>query len=515
MKPFVRFSALFLTVWGTLLTVSTSGLSQTFQPRAESRGIERFHPRDPIGHLPIQSVEPNGGTRRLSLPSIASQLSSQLSVIDTAVIWSAKDTLRELFTFDAQGKRTLALLQKLDGELWADSMRQTSTYDERGNMLSDTYEFFSTAPLPAENLRVLYSYDESDRVLVYERQVWDLGQWTPVYRRTYTYGPPGEVLTDLRENWSRATAQWINTTRTTNVYDAEGLMVSFLEESWSSGAWQNSDRSTIAHDVLGRDSSIFQEQWQGTSWKNIALSSLTYDSLGNCVTSGITFWRDDHWEQSYRLVMIYDTGGRLLQRQEEWWRGTLSWVPDSRDTWVYDGNGRQLYWMAETWIDNQWVKQWRWDYTYDANGALSQWMASVWMESGWTLGNSLVFGIVDSLKNEYWFYDTYGVKLHQRTIQTGVELANGQVPEAYTLFQNYPNPFNPTTTVRYALPKRSHTTLTVFNTLGQRVATLVNGEVEAGHHVVQFNGSGLASGVYFYRLQAGSYTQARTLSLIR
>jgi hypothetical protein len=81
--------------------------------------------------------------------------------------------------------------------------------------------------------------------------------------------------------------------------------------------------------------------------------------------------------------------------------------------------------------------------------------------------------------------------------------------------QNYPNPFNPSTTIRYGLPNRSHVSLTVFNTLGQQVSQLVNGEQEAGYHEVNFDASGLSSGVYLYRMQAGSYVETRKLLLVR
>ena len=90
-----------------------------------------------------------------------------------------------------------------------------------------------------------------------------------------------------------------------------------------------------------------------------------------------------------------------------------------------------------------------------------------------------------------------------------------QAPAGYALLQNYPNPFNPSTTIRYALPQRSQVTLMIFNTLGQQVAILVNGEIEEGYHEVKFDAAGLASGVYFYRLQAGDYAQMRTLCLIK
>ena len=85
----------------------------------------------------------------------------------------------------------------------------------------------------------------------------------------------------------------------------------------------------------------------------------------------------------------------------------------------------------------------------------------------------------------------------------------------FELFVNYPNPFNPSTTIRYALPERSYVTLTVFNTLGQLVATLVEGEMEPGYHDVRFDGSQFASGVYLYRLQAGDLVQTRKWLLIK
>ncbi len=98
---------------------------------------------------------------------------------------------------------------------------------------------------------------------------------------------------------------------------------------------------------------------------------------------------------------------------------------------------------------------------------------------------------------------------------TSAQTGESTIPVAYLLYQNYPNPFNPSTTIRYGLPHKSNVSLAVFNTLGQQVATLVQGDQEAGYHEVRFDASGLSSGVYFYRLQAGTFVETRKLLLLR
>jgi len=103
----------------------------------------------------------------------------------------------------------------------------------------------------------------------------------------------------------------------------------------------------------------------------------------------------------------------------------------------------------------------------------------------------------------------------QKILVTSVTPGGSTLPVVFSLDQNYPNPFNPATTIGFALPKRSHVTLTLLNTLGQQVGQLINGEVDAGYHEVKLDGTNLASGVYIYRLQAGSFVRTRTSLLLK
>jgi hypothetical protein len=99
-------------------------------------------------------------------------------------------------------------------------------------------------------------------------------------------------------------------------------------------------------------------------------------------------------------------------------------------------------------------------------------------------------------------------------LTVGVTELSGR-PDKFTLSQNYPNPFNPTTQIEYSIPQKGFVTLKVYNLLGQEVATLFNGLQNAGNYVLSFNGEGLASGVYFYRLQSGNISTTKKLILMK
>ncbi len=95
-----------------------------------------------------------------------------------------------------------------------------------------------------------------------------------------------------------------------------------------------------------------------------------------------------------------------------------------------------------------------------------------------------------------------------------------EIPDQFDLHQNYPNPFNPTTNILISLPKRTRARIEVYNSIGQRVAVLVDEELRAGTHLIEWNGrtdSGqtVASGMYLYRLVAGDYAETRTMTLLR
>ena len=100
-------------------------------------------------------------------------------------------------------------------------------------------------------------------------------------------------------------------------------------------------------------------------------------------------------------------------------------------------------------------------------------------------------------------------------ILTGVQRISSELPLSFSLYQNYPNPFNPSTKIRYDLPSDSHVTLVLYNLLGQEVARLVDARQGAGKYEVLYVASNVSSGVYFYRIQAGAYSEIRKMMILR
>jgi hypothetical protein len=89
------------------------------------------------------------------------------------------------------------------------------------------------------------------------------------------------------------------------------------------------------------------------------------------------------------------------------------------------------------------------------------------------------------------------------------------IPSTITLFQNYPNPFNPSTAIDFTLPQSGYVTLKIYNILGEEVSTLVSERLTAGKYKYDFDAIGLASGVYLYCLEAGSFKQTKKLILLK
>lgn len=143
------------------------------------------------------------------------------------------------------------------------------------------------------------------------------------------------------------------------------------------------------------------------------------------------------------------------------------------------------------------------------------------LDVGNTIGRN-VAGLSDSTSYYYQVraYNSGDTSSNSNTITvttnvTSVEQIRSDIPLTYALSQNYPNPFNPTTTIQFALPKKSRVTLKLFDMIGREVVTLIDGESPAGEFKVLLGAGNLPSGVYFYRLETRDFVRTRKLTLLK
>lgn len=115
--------------------------------------------------------------------------------------------------------------------------------------------------------------------------------------------------------------------------------------------------------------------------------------------------------------------------------------------------------------------------------------------------------------------DSEGAELTATIVVVVIDVTSSELvedtPLTFSLEQNYPNPFNPSSNIRFAVPEASQVRLEVYNMLGQRVSTLVNGKLQAGWHTVEFDASGLSTGTYIYRIQAGDFVSTKKMMLVK
>ena len=140
--------------------------------------------------------------------------------------------------------------------------------------------------------------------------------------------------------------------------------------------------------------------------------------------------------------------------------------------------------------------------------------------TNWVYGNTSSTVVIYSLHfanaNTGWIFGTWGSIL--KTTNGGNVFINNNsmiFPIDYYLYQNYPNPFNPVTTIGYSVPKSGRVVIKVFDVAGREIRTVEDVFRQAGNYSVRFDGTGLASGVYFYRMEAGDVVRTRRMVLIK
>ena len=154
------------------------------------------------------------------------------------------------------------------------------------------------------------------------------------------------------------------------------------------------------------------------------------------------------------------------------------------------------------------------DFQYTSNGSINWYSYDLDLPIRYTrdaIGTNARGDLFAVGAGRLLMYPSYFVYVHGSKSFDNIS----DIPHNYILLQNFPNPFNPTTVIEYSLPSESNVKLIVYNTLGQSIKVLESGYKPAGNYAITFDASGLPSGIYFYKLEAGSFTQIKKMILIK
>ncbi len=133
--------------------------------------------------------------------------------------------------------------------------------------------------------------------------------------------------------------------------------------------------------------------------------------------------------------------------------------------------------------------------------------------NGVPVNGSWVLTITDNATGDTGLLKAWCIQVTYQALVGGIQTI--EIPNYFSLAQNYPNPFNPTTSIKYSVPTAVNVSLKVYDLLGKEVATLVNEMKQPGFHTADFNASNLASGIYFYRIDAGEFTSVKKMMLVK
>jgi len=199
------------------------------------------------------------------------------------------------------------------------------------------------------------------------------------------------------------------------------------------------------------------------------------------------------------FIAMFDPSGSGNIAAGGWGSAQFSF---SYDTWMHNELIVDLNsdW-AEYYFEGNRVHSWQW--TLGAGGDIIPNQLSATNIMGFDFPNPIEFA--------QWYMDDY--KLVR--IDTTVGVNDFSVPENFQLYQNYPNPFNPSTSIKFEISELSFVTLKVYDVLGNEVAILVNEEKPSGIYSAEFKATGMSSGIYFYKLQAGGFVSTKKMILTK
>ncbi len=456
-----------------------------------------------------------------------------------------ENTNRHLYTYDSNGNLLKDLYETKNNGNWLALWCYNYTYDLNDRITSSIYQDidWSTRILVNEE-KITYTYTGSNLTLIlyliwdkeqntwanfsqfvfqYDNfsnnifklhQSWNNSEWTDTYKYYYTYNNDKQILTKGYETFDNLSNTWRGEYFITYTYETSGKLLNELHEKWINGNKVNESQISYAYNSTGVLSFEIEEYWDNNCWNNFKKISFVYDTNNYLLVKKTEYFYNNQWFNSSRYNYTYNAAGKLLSFQVDLYTSITGWKNYSLLINTYDDNDNLLNSIQQFWQNDIWVNNSQTSFTYDnydnaITGKFETWNSSsgTWLatETGFSVpynhGNDSLSVICSHCVIEYSLFSSINDERSNNI--------------TFTLSQNYPNPFNPSTTISFDLPNSEFVTLKVYDVLGREITTLVNEELYAGQHTKVFNAENLSSGVYFYKLQAGNFSETRKMILTK
>jgi hypothetical protein len=406
--------------------------------------------------------------------------------------------------------------------------RSTAVQYRLSSSLYETWDADSLRWYPTH--RTVNGYDPAGRRSLSSYQQWNYPGWLTYRQEGFTYDNEGrlvQVFDDALEGSSL-----VPSSREQRTYDEQGKVVGFRTEVWQESLWVNASWDVRSYDVGAAAETTVSHLWADTGWATWDRNIRWLDDAGRVVMRIRQRRSGGAFVDANKYIYVYDAHGNRTLTQS-YTSDYVQWTlrKATRDSLTYDPDGKLVERFRVTGIDSPWTFTSCWSYTYDASGFLVHTLSRglvpknhiepieyVWAaraEDLWTVDAS---GNLTSRLNRVW-HDTDWVNSARQTNEWEVFLLavsdEPGVAGGFRLEGNYPNPFNPSTTISYVLPAALPVRLALYDLLGRTVAVLVDAPQEAGPHHEWWSAAGAASGVYVYRLSAGTQTTTGKMLLLR
>ncbi len=381
------------------------------------------------------------------------------------------------------------LYQESQIDTWADQWFETTTYDENGNLSTERRVWYLQDPLILDWDHT-FTYDDNGNLVERFTQVriWPDDFWQDWELWIYSYDNNGNLISILVQIW---VGYWLDWDLFSYTYDDNGNLTGELWQGWIPDlqTWRNAQLWTYTYNEIDQQETKLYQRWLSGAWGNTELNTYTYDNDNNLSEWLRQSWQDDNWLNFRLIIYTYNDNGNLTEWLTRGWEDGQQ-VNISLNSYTYNENEYLDEWLYQVWENESWRNYFLVSHTYDGAGLPVEMLRQFWQDAWRNYGRRLYT----------YYYDP--TKIDD-------EKPEGELNIGEFDISNYPNPFKSTTNIRFTLRSEQNVSLQICNTAGQLVRTLAGSRYPAGEHTFTWDGRNehgqpVGSGVYLYRLQAGT-----------